>query len=75
MMWWFIFMGHPNKKCNNVARSRPGSNCYIIIVPANSTTWTGRVAQTVLRSWTSLLSTEALLIGADVTARCRELSK
>ena len=36
--------------------------------------WCG-LAHTVLRSWTSLLSTDALLIGADVTARCRELSK
>ena len=35
---------HPNKKCNNVARSWPGSNRYVIIVPPpNSTTWTGRV--------------------------------
>ena len=54
----FIFVRHPNKKCNNDARSRPGSNHYVIIVPPpNSTTWTGHwrgLAHTVLRSWTSL---------------------
>ena len=78
--WWlrlFIFVRHPNKKmkrCRKIAAWLKPLSDYCpppLIQQQGLALWQAHIA---LRSWTSLLS-EALLIGADVTARCRELSK